>query len=289
MTDALSQISGSDLFPVFETLSDGVAILAPVSWRIVYLNPAFQDRLNRPNQTSYEVPLEELVAPAYREGLRQQLNGVLGPDERSSSPAFGLQLNVPGSEILSARCCRLVIGGTLFIGVVLAGLRIPSRTETFMDVRRDPLTQLPDREFLLSRLSSRLQGDRAADRKFAVLFVDLDNFKQINDAYGHLLGDRVLREVASRLSESIRQGDNVTRFGGDEFVVLLENIEAPEEIVPVVARVRDAFATPIVLAEGEFQLSLSIGVTKSAPHHRTAEDVLAEADREMYAAKRAAI
>jgi diguanylate cyclase (GGDEF)-like protein len=154
---------------------------------------------------------------------------------------------------------------------------------------RDPLTLLPDRAFLMSRLSMLLEGERAADRQFAVLFIDLDNFKQINDRHGHLLGDRVLCEVADRLSSCVREGDYVTRFGGDEFVVLLDRVTGLKDVEPVIARIHDALATPISLPEGEFPLSLSIGVALAAGHHRTAEDVLSDADRQMYAAKRAAI
>jgi diguanylate cyclase (GGDEF)-like protein len=289
MTQAPSQVREAEFLPLLETSFDGVAILTPGSWRIVYLNPALQNCLKRPNTTFYDMPVRALVPSPYRAELQQRLNGVLELDEPASSPTFELQLNLLEPEVLSARCCRLVIGGTQFVALVMTSLPVSSRGETIAALRRDPLTQLPDREFLLSRLSSRLQGDRAADRKIAVLFVDLDNFKHVNDVHGHLLGDRVLREVASRLSQSVRQGDHVTRFGGDEFVVLLENIQTTDEISPVVARIRDAFAQPIVLAEGEFRLSLSIGVAQAAAHHQTAEDVLADADREMYVAKRTAL
>jgi diguanylate cyclase (GGDEF)-like protein len=133
-----------------------------------------------------------------------------------------------------------------------------------------------------------LEGERVADREFAVLFIDLDNFKQINDRNGHLIGDGVLREVAKRLQSCVRECDHVTRYGGDEFVVLLERVSGLAEVEPVVARIRAALSEPAILSEVRFSLSLSIGVAKSAPHLRSPEDVLAEADRAMYAAKRGA-
>ena len=114
--------------------------------------------------------------------------------------------------------------------------------------RRDPLTGLHDRAFLLARLQALLQGERLADHHFAVLFVDLDNFKQINDAYGHLVGDGVLVEIARRLNQCVREGDYVTRYGGDEFVVLIERIADRRDIQPVVDRIHAALEEPIATA-----------------------------------------
>jgi diguanylate cyclase (GGDEF)-like protein len=90
------------------------------------------------------------------------------------------------------------------------------------------------------------------------------------------------------LRNCVREGDHVTRYGGDEFVILLERVSEMEEVEPVLVRTRSALSEPIDLSGERFLLSLSIGVAKSAPHHRSPEDVLGEADRAMYAAKRSA-
>jgi diguanylate cyclase (GGDEF)-like protein len=152
-------------------------------------------------------------------------------------------------------------------------------------LRYDPLTGLPDREFLLSRLSALLSGGRAALQHFAILFVDLDNFKQVNDAHGHLVGDHVLREAARRMSHCVREGDYVVRFGGDEFVVLIEQIGDWRDIQPVVDRIHATLEEPIALPTGEFRLSVSIGAAEASPEFRTPEEMLAAADRAMYASK----
>jgi diguanylate cyclase (GGDEF)-like protein len=152
-------------------------------------------------------------------------------------------------------------------------------------MRRDPLTGLHDRAFLLARLQALLQGERPADHHFAVLFVDLDNFKQINDFYGHLVGDGVLVEVARHLSHCVREEDYVVRFGGDEFVVLIEGIADKRDIQPVIDRIHDALEEPIALPAGEFRLSVSIGAAEASPEFQSPEALLAAADRAMYASK----
>jgi diguanylate cyclase (GGDEF)-like protein len=135
-------------------------------------------------------------------------------------------------------------------------------------------------------LSELLSGDRSADRQFAVVFVDLDNFKEVNDSHGHLLGDRVLCEAAWRLCNCVREGDHVVRFGGDEFILLLEHVSAPTDIDLITSRIRMVLAEPIALPDDKVTLSVSIGVAKATPDHRTPDDLLNEADRAMYASKR---
>jgi diguanylate cyclase (GGDEF)-like protein len=153
--------------------------------------------------------------------------------------------------------------------------------------RIDPLTGLPDRAALLDRLVTLLHGERACDRQFALLFLDLDNFKRVNDEFGHLIGDAVLREAARRIAECVRERDMVARYGGDEFVALIDGVTAPEDVQPVVQRIRASLDQPIEFTEGEVRLSLSAGVA-FAERCDSPEELLRTADRSMYAAKRSA-
>jgi diguanylate cyclase (GGDEF)-like protein len=282
MNQVRNRVITTDLLPILDAAFDGIAIVEPTHCRIAYLNATLRMWLRQPDEAYADRPFEELVHPPYRDKLRESLDQAT----KGVTVDLSLQLDVPKAAVLSARCCRLEISGSTFIGILLGNSGSPQAVNAVM--RRDPLTQLPDRSFLLSRLSTLIEGERAEDRRFAVLFVDLNNFKRINDEYGHLLGDRVLREVARRLSTCVREGDHVTRFGGDEFVILLERVDGPGAVDPVVNRIHDSLSRPIVLPEAQFDLSLSIGVARAAAHHRTATDVLNDADREMYAAKRAA-
>ncbi|HWL38446.1 MAG TPA: EAL domain-containing protein [Frankiaceae bacterium] len=148
----------------------------------------------------------------------------------------------------------------------------------------DGLTGLPNRILLLDRLDhALLQHDRRLGG-VAVLMVDLDHFKLVNDGLGHSAGDALLVDVASRLSAAVRPGDTVSRLGGDEFVVCCEDVSGPDDAREVAERVLGAFATPFVVEGRELFVTASVGVTVSSPGAR-ADSLLRDADAAMYRAK----
>ena len=116
------------------------------------------------------------------------------------------------------------------------------------------------------RLRELLHDAQTSKRQFAVLFIDLDNFKDVNDRHGHLVGDRVLREAARRLAACMGTGDYVVRYGGDEFVVLVENVSKTTKVEALVADIRNAIAAPIAMPGGEVALSVSVGVATASPN-----------------------
>ena len=150
----------------------------------------------------------------------------------------------------------------------------------------DALTGLPNRTALLSRLASALtRYERNGERLFAVLFLDLDRFKVVNDSVGHLLGDELLIEAGRRISNCVRAPDSVARLGGDEFTILLENIHGTDDACQVAERVLAAFADPIRLGDKEIYTSASIGIALGHPRYTRAEELLRDADVAMYRAK----
>ncbi len=150
----------------------------------------------------------------------------------------------------------------------------------------DALTGLPNRALLLDRLGSALaRYTRDPRRLFAVLFLDLDRFKVINDSVGHLLGDELLEEVGRRIADCLEPRDVVARLGGDEFAVLLTDIENDEDANASAQRLIDVLNAPIRLANKEVFTSASIGIAVAAPRYRKAEDLLRDADVAMYRAK----
>jgi len=151
---------------------------------------------------------------------------------------------------------------------------------------RDHLTSLHGRACLTSWLRDADERTDEERGRLALLFVDVDAFKQINDAHGHLVGDRVLQTIATRIVACVRPDDLVVRYGGDEFVVLLQGVLRQEQVEHVVARISAEIALPIVLASGLLHVSASIGLAIGR-EAVSAADLLDEADQSMYRAKRA--
>ncbi len=150
----------------------------------------------------------------------------------------------------------------------------------------DALTGLPNRTLLADRLERRIErSKRQIEEYFAVLFLDLDRFKLINDTQGHQAGDLLLKTIAKRLSGLLRSSDTVSRIGGDEFVILLENLTRPEEVIPIVERIQSEIQMPVDLDGEAILTSASIGIVLSTDDCRNANDILRDADIAMYRAK----
>jgi diguanylate cyclase (GGDEF)-like protein len=139
---------------------------------------------------------------------------------------------------------------------------------------------------LFDRLRQSLAMARRGKQQLAVLFIDLDGFKAINDSYGHEAGDIMLRSVAQRLRQTLRDSDTVARVGGDEFVVLLNNLNAVENISTIADKLIGAVSFPIKLDKLQCQVGASIGVSLFPEHGDTAETLLSCADSAMYQSKR---
>ena len=154
------------------------------------------------------------------------------------------------------------------------------------DAVHDALTGLPNRILFLDRLSHCIElSSRRKDYNFAVLYLDLNRFKVINDSLGHLLGDQVLVEVGSRITEVIRTGDTLSRLGGDEFVILCEAIEDITVATNLADRIHEQLTRPVDLKGQKVVVGCSIGITESSIGYKRSEDMLRDADNAMYRAK----
>ncbi|MBV8882604.1 MAG: EAL domain-containing protein [Chroococcidiopsidaceae cyanobacterium CP_BM_RX_35] len=153
-------------------------------------------------------------------------------------------------------------------------------------VYHDGLTGLPNRALLMERLRCALNRSKQHQRfVFAVLFIDLDRFKVINDSLGHMAGDQLLIVIAQRLTACLRTGDLAARLGGDEFAILLEDITDVSDAISIVHRLQAALVSPFHLGEQEVFTSCSVGIALSTPDYDQPEDLLRDADTAMYRAK----
>jgi diguanylate cyclase (GGDEF)-like protein len=150
----------------------------------------------------------------------------------------------------------------------------------------DPLTGLPNRLLMRQRLTHAAERSRRSHTTAAVLFVDLDHFKQVNDSYGHHVGDELLVAVARRLESLVRSGDTLSRMSGDEFVFLCEDLRSPSDIENLATRIDEAFAVPFSVLGHEIAIAASVGMAYAGPGEAITNNLVIDADHAMYEAKR---
>jgi diguanylate cyclase (GGDEF)-like protein len=205
----------------------------------------------------------------------------------------------PASILANSEAALVLLGGlttslllavlvlTLGTGRERARAKVAEKTvELEFQALHDPLSKLPNRVLLFDRAKHALARARRSDTATAALFVDVDGFKNVNDTLGHAAGDELIKLVSARLSSLIRDADTVGRFGGDEFVVLLEPPVAATMAVVVAERILDIMRRPVTLGRGQ-ELTISVSIGIAAGQHESADELLHQADLALYAAKQA--
>jgi diguanylate cyclase (GGDEF)-like protein/PAS domain S-box-containing protein len=246
-------------------------------------------------------PVADLIVPEYRKAFADLHARVMaGQSAQLEFEIIGLK---GGRRWLETHAVPLQEGGET---VQLALTRDITQRKSMEDQVRqlafhDHLTGLPNRRLLLDRLNQAMAASRRSGRYAAIIFLDLDHFKPLNDTHGHEVGDLLLTEVADRLARCVREIDTVARFGGDEFVVMLSDLHANKDesiaqAQAIAEKIRVALAEPyhMTVKHGEsppvtvvHRCSASIGVALFIDHQGSADDVLSWADGAMYAAKEA--
>jgi diguanylate cyclase (GGDEF)-like protein len=170
--------------------------------------------------------------------------------------------------------------------LALTLLRFEHQQELIHHANHDPLTNLPNRTRLLDRLEQAIaRTKREDDFIFALFFLDIDDFKLVNDSLGHIMGDKILQKIGESLTEYFREVDTIARIGGDEFVILYEGLEGVEHTLNVAERLTDFFDQPFIVEERKIFISVSVGGTTSMMEYSNPENVLRDADIAMYRAK----
>jgi len=275
----------SALLALLDLSVDGMCLVDPTSGDISYANAALRNWISQSGAPTLEGNLAELLPGAEAATVLERLRRVATGESGGAALSSRIVTRSGDERPVELTARPVESDGQSLLAIVVRQVST-SAAASRDGGQTDPLTGLADRAFLMERLNSLVRGGRSRDHQCAVLFIDVDGFKQVNDAYGHLVGDHVLCEVARRLAECVRSDDHVARFGGDEFVVVLENVRDRDEIQPVVDRISAAFDRPVALPQGDVRLTVSVGVAQA--EGQTAEQLLDAADRAMYAAKRAA-
>lgn len=176
-------------------------------------------------------------------------------------------------------------GWVLVVTLKDASERRKHEEELIWQATHDPLTLLPNRTLMDDRLTNSLDRSKGKDYKVAMLFIDLDEFKMINDSYGHNLGDDLLVEISNRILMNVRPGDTVARFGGDEFIVLCDFIDDMSTVTELADKIIVGFKQPVLIDGQKYFATVSIGIAYGSGSTHTPEDMLRHADAAMYHAK----
>jgi diguanylate cyclase (GGDEF)-like protein/PAS domain S-box-containing protein len=258
-----------------------------IGLRLGYVNDRFAELFGSPTTELLGTGWLDNVHPDDQESVCDALSSALG----------GSEIDVPvrvvrtqGDRWMRFRATPVMLSGrgAGFVGSVedITEGRL-HEAELTHQASHDGLTGLPNRTLLWQKIEAALARRQPGQPPLALLFFDLDNFKLVNDSLGHLAGDQLLVEAANRLAGDLRHGDTVARFGGDEFVVLCEEVASQEEAVRIADRLLSGLARPVQLGSDEVQVTASVGVVVTDDFRVAAESLLRDADVAMYQAKEA--
>ena len=271
---------------IFETTGTA-SIIIEQNTTITLANSKF---IQLTGYTSQEISkglkLEDIVAPADRKYLRHpEKNGAASP--RTQAVPRELRIQTSTQKIRDVVVTEAPLPGSQHRVVSLLDITERKKAELMLrhQAFHDPLTNLPNRFLLMDRLQHALQRATRGNRHFAVLFLDLDRFKLINDSLGHITGDKLLEKMAHAVSSCLRKEDTLARFGGDEFVILAEDLNDPPQPVRIARRILHCLEKPFNVNGNSIYISTSIGIVMGSSRYTRAEQIIRDADTAMYRAK----
>ena len=278
-----------DIKQTLDSTPQPKVIFDPHSYKITYFNKSVMEQTLLSKARLLNGKITDLIHPSSHKIFQKRLKHILS--EKIPSSVFEIALKGRNNKKLLMELLLQYVDG--------AG-RAPHLLAIFQDLKErkkseeqikhaafhDTLTGLPNRLLFTNRLNTLLQDSVQKNKRFALIFVDLDRFKLINDTVGHLTGDSVLQQVALRLKKSVKRTDIVSRFGGDEFVMLLGNLKNPLQADQVVRRIQKSFETPFALSpEQEIYVNFSLGISTFPKDGADGATLLKNADHALYLAK----
>jgi diguanylate cyclase (GGDEF)-like protein/PAS domain S-box-containing protein len=287
------RVSHGELVEQLELLAMAEKVARLGHWRLdvqgrsMLLSDEVLAILGLPHQREWGLgEFEALIAVEDREAWREQLH--LCADEGTPLELELRMSNVAGyTRWLSLRGMRLDLPHQQqLFGVFLDITDSKQAQETILfQASHDALTGLINRVLLFDRLGQEIRRCQRSERCLAVLFIDLDHFKAINDQHGHEAGDRVLIQVARRLSQALRNSDTVGRFGGDEFIAIIPGVEQRDQLIPLLKKILRKLEAPILFGKQQLFISASIGAALYPTDAILPQELIRKADHDMYLVK----
>lgn len=282
-------VGGLDATVGFEQTIVGVAELDEQGV-ILNANKAYCTQVGKEQSELVGVSLLSLTAPQDRAKHHAQLDRLISGggtqaqvEHRLAQPA-GSEDEVWVLEHLSRRSTPK--GDRILVQSQDITFRRYATWELAKQALHDELTKLPNRAMLVHRLKAALeQPPTASNPTLGLMYIDIDRFKMVNDTLGHEVGDQLIVHVGDRMRTAVRPEDTVSRFGGDEFVVLCENVEGISELNAIASRLQHAVANPFTVNGARIHQTLSIGIAACQPGEMSADELLSDADAAMYRAK----
>jgi diguanylate cyclase (GGDEF)-like protein/PAS domain S-box-containing protein len=273
---------------LLESAADGMVIV-DAEHRIVMVNEQLEKMFGYDRAEILGQPIEILIPPRFAGHHERGREYMRTPERRPMDQGRELYaLRKDGSEIpVEISLSPLETAEGLIVSAVVRDITERRRYEERLEYQstHDGLTDLPNRNLLADRLQQALFNAHRYHRQAAVLFVDLDHFKFVNDCLGHDFGDRLLKIVAERLTSCVRSNDTVARQGGDDFVILLTVLKKAEDVATIVRKIQEAVSEPIKIGGHELEISCSIGISIYPRDGEDGQTLLKNADVAMYRAK----
>jgi diguanylate cyclase (GGDEF)-like protein/PAS domain S-box-containing protein len=264
-------------------------ILTDADGVLLRANPAYGAIVGRPPDQLVGTTVRDMTHPDDIEENVTQV-GALASGEIDTFSLEKRYIHSDGHVVwtsVSASCVRDASGTPLYlIGQIEDITESRGMRERLAHAAiHDPLTDLPNRDLFVDRLEMAVRRGRRGGYRVAVMFIDLDRFKKVNDSLGHAVGDHLLRAVADRMRGALRDSDTLARFGGDEFTVLCDEVTDEDHVLEIAGRLRATMAEPLTLAGGETTVSFSVGIALSTEANESGATLLRQADIAMYRAK----
>jgi diguanylate cyclase (GGDEF)-like protein/PAS domain S-box-containing protein len=286
----LSEQRGRDRLAAMVEHSSDVVMLADAVGRVSYTSPGMRAMLGHDPESWSGRHLTELVVETERDAAQHHIQRVLDHGPGGTVEFEATLAHVDGQQRRATIVIANLMGGSAVDGIVATIRDVTEQRNLERQLSHrafhDELTGLANRALFLDRMDHALRIARSESDPVVVLFVDLDDFKAINDGLGHAVGDQVLKSVADKIRRSAGSGDTAARLGGDEFALLLEDRGGIDRAIDVAERLLEALHEPIVVGGDDVVVLASVGVAVAAPGTSTTS-LLRDADIAMYEAKRA--